>query len=221
MATRGLLEYNQTVTSTEPRSLEYYTNVYSPTSGANSGKTLVDYYVNFNDAAVAQVEAVTIATPVAAADSYYTIKIVGTTTTTTFAFLSLSADTNSAPEVAAALAAIVNTHPDVVATSAAAIVTITGVVPGAAFTCTVDCRAKADDSQVASKISTATSTAASGTANSGLMFSMATYLSVASNLPKLNMDVTAYDGASPTPVQLGSPKSLSTNSSQTMTTYLA
>ena len=221
MATRGLLEYTQTVTSTEPRSLEFYTNVYSPTSGANSGKTLIDYYVNYNDAAVSKVEAVTIATPVAAANAYYTVTIAGTTTTTTFTFLSLSADANTNAEVAAALAALINTHPDVVATSAAAIVTITGVVPGATFTCTVDCRAKADDSQVAVKISTATSTAASGTADTGLMFSMATFLSVASNLPKLNMDVTAYDGASPTPVALGSAKSLSTNSSQTMTVYLA
>ena len=221
MTTRGDLNYNQTVTSTEAKTLQFYTNVYSPTTGTNAGKTLVDYYVNYNDAAVSQVESVTIDPTVASANAYYSVKIVGTTTTATYVFLSLTADTNTNEEVAAALAPLINTHPDVVATSAAAIVTITGAVPGAAFTCTVDCRSKADDSVIASKITKVTTTAASGTVKTGLMFSMATHLSVDSNLPKLNMGVTAYDGASSTPVQLGSPKALSTNSSKTMTAYLA
>ena len=83
MTTRGDLNYNQTVTSTEAKTLQFYTNVYSPTTGTNAGKTLVDYYVNYNDAAVSQVESVTIDPTVASANAYYSVKIVGTTTTAT------------------------------------------------------------------------------------------------------------------------------------------
>lgn len=217
--TKGLLSFDQSLTSTVSRTLEFYTDVTQVASGDYAGQTQVDFVVNMNDDAVAQVNTVTIASPVAAADSYYTVKITGVSTTTTFAFLSLAADVNSVTTIAANLAALVNTHPEVVATNASGVITITGVVPGAAFTVAVDCRVKASDTQDTGKISTASVTAASGTAKSRKMFTAYLDLSVASNQPRFEAAVTAFDGAA-SPTIVGSVRNISSSSSKTMTQYL-
>lgn len=217
--TKGLLSFDQSLTSTVARTLEYYTDIAQVSSGTYSGQTQIDFVVNMNDAAVAQVNTVTIASPVAAADSYYTVKITGVSTTTTFAFLSLAADVNSVTTIATNLATLINTHPEVVATNASGVITITGVVPGAAFTVTVDCRVKASDTQDSGKISTASVTAASGTAKSRKMFTAYLTLAVSSNQPRVEASVTAFDGAA-SPTIVGSVRTISSTSSRTMTQYL-
>lgn len=217
--TKGLLSFDQNLTSTVSRTLEFYTDISQVPSGTYVGQTQVDFFVNLNDAAVPQVNTVTIASPVAAADSYYTVKITGVSTTNTFAFLSLAADVNSVTTIASNLATLINTHPEVVATSVSGIITITGVVPGAAFTVNVDCRVKSTDAQDSGKISTASVTVASGTAKSRKMFTAYINLSVVSNQPRFDAAVTAYDGAV-SPTIVGAVRNVSSISSRTMTQYL-
>ena len=217
--TTGIVTYNQSVTTEQPRSLEWFTRSSSPTAGTDVGRTVLDFYLNFSDTSVPQRETVTVAS-VPAADCYYHVTIVGTTATKKFSIPSYNADTNTTAEIAAEIASIVSTHPDVVATSTGSVVTITAVIPGDDFTCTVSCTNKADNSTVNAAISTTTATAASGTVDYGKVFSVANYIAVRSGQFRLEMVARAYDGSA-TPVLLGGETALSKASPKTTAEYTA
>lgn len=185
--TAQLLNYTRVFQDSSAETLEYYTDFF-----LESGKSVGNIYMNFDDSAVAQVEQVTI-TNVAGADAYYSVKIAGATETVQYDFLALTADTHTTATIAAALAKLINSHADVVASATGAVVTITGVVPGAAFTSTVDCRNKADDLQVSPALNTATSTAASGTPRTSQLFKFAMQVVISQNFPNLQIEVTSYD----------------------------
>ena len=89
--------------------------------------------------------------------------------------------------------------------------TVTALVPGDDFTCTVSCTNRADNTAVNAAISTTTATAASGTVNYGKVFAVANFISVRSRQFRLEMLARAYDGGS-TPVLLGGETALSRRS---------
>jgi hypothetical protein len=218
--TIGIVTYDQPVTTNEARSLEWFSRLSSPTTGADAGRTVVDFYLNFSDDAVPQKEEILVES-VPGADAYYHVTIAGTTSTKKFAIPSYTADTNTTAEIAAEIAAIVGTHPDVFATVlSGSTVTVTSLVPGDNFTCTVSCSNKADNSAVNSAISTSTATAASGTMSYGKIFSVANYISVRSNQFRLDMVARAYDGADP-PVILGGDTALAKASPRSTADYTA
>lgn len=218
--TLGIVTYNQTVTTDEPRSLEWFSRLSSPVGGADAGRTVLDFYLNFSDNAVPQKQEITVAS-VPGADCYYHVTIAGTTTTKKFSIPSYSADTNTTAEMAAEIASIVGTHPDVFATVlTGSTVTVTALVPGDDFTCTVSCTNRADNSAVNAAISTTTATAASGTINYGKVFAVANFISVRSGQFRLEMLARAYDGGA-TPVLLGGETALSKSSPKTTAEYTA
>lgn len=218
--TIGIVTYNQPVTTNEPRSLEWFTRLSSPTSGEDVGRTVLDFFLNFSDTAVPKKEAIVVAS-VPAADVYYHVTIAGTTATKKFAIPSYTADANTTAEVAAEIAAVINAHPDIFATVlSGSTVTVTALAPGDTFTCTVSCTNKANDSAAAGAISTSTMTPASGTMRYGKIFTIANSISVNSNQFRLNIAARAYDGAL-TPVLLGGETALSKASPKSTAEYTA
>jgi len=205
MPTAASLAYNSVSTVQTPITLETEHRV---TQDSTTKDTIIEQWVNLDKDAQPQVETVTITTSVPVADCYFRVAIDGPTAGADrvylYEFLTASGDT--APTIAARLAELIDQSVDVSAVAVTNTIVITSVLPGTngAFTATVDCRKKSDDTTISSKIATATTTAASGTGKVRKIAQFALRLaSSSSGAPELQVrDGVWYNGAaSPVSVQ--------------------
>lgn len=199
MSNVGSVLYSSSTTTTMDVTLQTST-VFSQ---AANGNDVVEKFINLNPDAVAQVETITITTSVPVVDSYFRVAIddVGTANDRVYTLEFLTASGLTAPQIASRLAELINTNPDLRAVAVTNTIVITGATPGAstgAFTCTVGCFAKTDNSAVAGKIATVTTTPASGTGKVRKLAKFEVQLASNNGTPELRVvSGIWYNGAEP------------------------
>lgn len=164
MPTNGLLTYqseslvlNTIVLETETRYSKF---------DANTDR--LEIWVNLDKDAQPQIETITIAPTLPVTDCYYRVEVAaaGTDSDRVYLYEFDSAGTDTAATIAAKLAELVDSNKAVSAAASTNTIVLTAVEPGTVgvFTVTVACLDKANDTPIASQISTATTQAATGTA---------------------------------------------------------
>lgn len=197
MSNVGSVVYASSTTTTTDITLQ----TTSTFSRAVNGSDVVERFINLDPTAIAQVETITIvAVPVA--DAYYRVQIddVGVNNDRTYTLEYLTASPLTTAQIATRLGELINSNPDIGVVVTGSTIVLTGATPGVstgAFTCTVGAFAKADNTTIATRISTATTTPASGTGKVRKLVRLEIALAPSNGNPELRLTGIWYNGANP------------------------
>ena len=183
------------------------TKTYKTTIGVVEldGVLTLEHWLTQDDAAVRQVQTLTIDSTPPAADAYYIVTGADGATYVHF-FDQPGGDT--AEVIAAKLGKILEQEPNTAVSVAASVITLTTLAAGATSNVTAEVRNAADNSVVAGKVTVAETVAASGTSSKRLLSRIGFTDTLVSETVVLNLATTFYNGDDPATVRSTSGQTL-------------
>lgn len=183
------------------------TRTYKTTIGVVEldGVLTLEHWMTQDDAAVRQVQTLTIDSTPPAADAYYIV--TGADGATYVHFYDQSGG-DTADVIATKLGKILEQEPNTAVSVAASVITLTTLAAGATSNVTAEVRNAADNSVVAGKVTVAETVAASGTSSKRLLSRIGFTDTLVSETVVLNLATTFYNGDDPATVRSTSGQTL-------------